>query len=251
MDGSWRCRLCRWKERTPVSHSTLKHVDPLRAEAPTEEPAPANRPRVDLSTFDNSWYDPGRGRAVRAIWYGVNLLVFASSVVPFSGPKRWLLRLFGAKVGRDVVIKPRVNIKYPWRVEIGDNAWIGEGVWLDSLTTIRIGSHCCISQGAYLCTGSHDWHSSSFDLIVKPITLEQGVWICCRALVLGGVTLADHSILAAGSTLTHDTQPYTVYRGNPAEPIRLTPAAEDAGAITEPASGQTGSAPAQNPAGQT
>lgn len=153
------------------------------------------------------------------MWYFVNALVFLSPFVPFYGLKRMALRLFGARVGHGVIIKPRVNIKYPWRVTIGDNVWIGEGAWLDSLGDIRIGANCCVSQGAYFCTGNHDWSSTSFDLIIKPIVLEEGCWIGCRATLLGGATLGSHAVVSAGSVFSGEAEAYTIYRGNPAEPI--------------------------------
>jgi len=76
-----------------------------------------------------------------------------------------------------VVFKPSINVKYPWKLEIGDHSWIGEGAWLDSLAPIRIGSNCCISQGVYFCTGNHDWTDPAFGLIVKPIVIEDGAWV--------------------------------------------------------------------------
>ncbi len=166
--------------------------------------------RVNLAGFDNSWYSPGRSFFVQTLWYLVNALFFQNPLNVSSASKVVLLRWFGAKVGRGVVIKPSVNIKYPWRLELGDNVWVGERAWLDSLTTISIGDNVCISQGAYLCTGNHDWSDVHFGLIVKPIVAEAGVWIGARSVILPGVTLRSHSIVAAGSVVGEDTEPYTV-----------------------------------------
>src|SRR5207249_2014007 len=107
----------------------------------------------------------------RTLWYGINAIVFDSWFFPFYGIKRFLLRAFGGNIGNGVVIKPRVNIKYPWKLSIGAYSWIGERVWIDSLGLIRIGAHCCISQGVYLCTGNHDWSDPLFSLVVEPITI--------------------------------------------------------------------------------
>ena len=198
-------------------------MTPIPAQAPAsgsprrEVSAPPGT--VDLSSFSSAWYDPGRGFIVRTLWYFINAVVFVSPLVPVYGLKRMLLRLFGARVGHGVAIKPRVNIKYPWRVTLGDNVWIGEGAWLDSLADIRIGANCCVSQGAMLCTGNHDWSSTSFDLIVRPIVLEQGSWVGCRATVLGGATMRSHAILTVGSILVGEAEPYTIYRGNPATAV--------------------------------
>src|SRR6202008_897922 len=112
-----------------------------------------------------------------------------SSSIPGTRHRRLLLRMFGAQIGRRVVLKPRMRVKFPWRLRVGDDAWIGEDVWIDNLAEGNIGSPCCISQGAYLCKGSHDWASMEFDLIVKPIVLRNHTWICARAVLSPGVTV--------------------------------------------------------------
>jgi putative colanic acid biosynthesis acetyltransferase WcaF len=175
--------------------------------------------KVSLSSFNNSWYKPGSSLK-RFIWYFKNLFLFKSPVPwPYSW-KRFALRFYGAKVGKRVIIKPSVNIKYPWFLEIGDNVWIGEEVWIDNLAKIKIGNDVCISQGALLLTGNHNYKKSSFDLIVEPITIEDGVWVGAKAVVCPGVTMNSHSILTAGSVLTKDTEAYTIYQGNPAVAVR-------------------------------
>jgi putative colanic acid biosynthesis acetyltransferase WcaF len=175
--------------------------------------------KVSLSSFNNSWYKPGSSLK-RFIWYFKNLFLFKSPVLwPYSW-KRFALRFYGAKVGKRVIIKPSVNIKYPWFLEIGDNVWIGEEVWIDNLAKIKIGNDVCISQGALLLTGNHNYKKSSFDLIVEPITIEDGVWVGAKAVVCPGVTMNSHSILTAGSVLTKDTEAYTIYQGNPAVAVR-------------------------------
>lgn len=128
--------------------------------------------------------------------------------------------MFGAKIGRGVVIKPGVNIKYPWKLQVGDYSWIGERTWIDNLDNITIGANCCISQGALLLCGNHDYSKTTFDLITKPITLEDGVWIGAQSIVTGGVVCKSHSVLAAGSLASKDMEEYSVYRGNPAVRIK-------------------------------
>ncbi|MGD9731529.1 MAG: putative colanic acid biosynthesis acetyltransferase [Desulfamplus sp.] len=176
--------------------------------------------RIEHSKFDNSWYNPGQGFIVRIVWYFVNAIFFQSSLCPSSSIKVFLLKLFGAKIGKCVRLKPSINIKYPWNLEIGDYSWIGENVWLDSLAPIKIGNNVCISQGAYLCTGNHDWKDQAFGLIIKPIVIEDGVWVGARAIVLPGVTMATHSIATAGSVIAKNTEPYAIYSGNPAAKIK-------------------------------
>lgn len=175
--------------------------------------------RTDLSSFDNSWYRPGASLFRRAMWFCFHAAFF-SSRFPVNGCKLFLLRAFGAKIGRGVVVKPSVNIKSPWLLELGDYVWIGEHAWIDNLVTVKIGSHCCISQGALLLTGNHNYKKSSFDLLTGSITLEDGAWIGAKAIVCPGVTCGSHSLLMVGSVATKSLDAYGIYQGNPAVKIR-------------------------------
>src|SRR5215831_12221797 len=119
---------------------------------------PSRRRRIsviDLSKYKHS-YHPGRPWIVCAAWFLVGLPLLRCSVLPSSGLRRWLLRLFGAEIGEGAVIKPGVRVKYPWLLRIGRHCWIGEDCWIDNLAQVSLGSNVCLSQGAYLCTGSHD-----------------------------------------------------------------------------------------------
>lgn len=175
---------------------------------------------VKLVNFDNSWYNPGRGFLVRMVWVLLNALFLQNPLNPSSMLKILLLRAFGGRIGKGVVLKPSISVKYPWNLRIGDFSWVGEHAWLDSLAPIEIGNNCCISQGAYFCTGNHDWNDPSFGLIVKPITVEDGGWVGARAIVLPGVTVKTHSIVSAGSVVSKDTEPFTIYAGNPALKVK-------------------------------
>jgi putative colanic acid biosynthesis acetyltransferase WcaF len=174
---------------------------------------------VDLSTFNNSWYKPG-SRVKRFFWYFINLLFFKSGLFPFYGLKVFLLKLFGAKIGTGVCIKPHVNIKYPWLLDIGNHVWIGENVWLDNLSMVTIGNHVCISQGALLLCGNHDYTQKSFDLFVKPIIINDGVWVGAKCIVFGGVICASHSVFAAGSHVSISSEAFCIYAGNPIVKIK-------------------------------
>lgn len=177
------------------------------------------------STVDNSKYrtthQPGAGYFKRIIWYFTNLLFFKSAWNFSSALKCHLLSLFGAKVGRGVVIKPGVSIKYPWKLVIGDHAWIGEDCWIDNLSEVYIGSSVTLSQGSLLLTGSHDHTKSSFDFLSHPIQLEHGVWIGARAVVYGGVVAHSHAVLGINAVAEFDLEPYTIYKGNPAVPVLM------------------------------
>ncbi len=176
--------------------------------------------RTDLSAYNNDWYNPGASTLKRTLWYFVNALLFINPLNPVSSLKVKLLRLFGARVGKGVTLKPNVNIKYPWLLEIGDHVWIGEGVWIDNLAPVSIGSHVCISQGALLLTGNHNYKKKTFDLMVGKITLADGAWIGAKSVVCPGVTCGSHSVLAVGSVAGKDLKPYFIYQGNPAVPVR-------------------------------
>lgn len=174
---------------------------------------------TDLSLYSTGGYNPGNP-IKRLLWYFTNVLFFINPLNPSSGIKVLLLRLFGAKIGKDVVIKPAVNIKYPWMLSIGNHTWIGEKVWIDNLAQVNIGEHCCISQGAMLLCGNHNFSKVTFDLITKPITLENGSWVGAFAIVAPGVTLRSHSVLAVNSVATRDLDPYSIYQGNPAQKVK-------------------------------
>jgi putative colanic acid biosynthesis acetyltransferase WcaF len=175
--------------------------------------------KTKLSSFDNDWYKPGGTLFKRTLWYFINIWFFKSGL-PFYGIKIFILRLFGAKVGKGVVIKPHVSIKYPWHLFIGDNVWIGENVWIDNLTTVILKDNSCVSQGALLLCGNHNYKKSTFDLMVLPITLEEGAWAGAKTVVCPGVKLGSHSLLTAGSTATTNLEAYWVYQGNPAQKVK-------------------------------
>lgn len=178
-----------------------------------------SKSKTNLSSFDNKEYNPGSKIKI-LLWYFVNHLIFKTYWFPVQGLKRFLLRLFGAKLGKGVVLKPGLNIKYPWFLEIGHHCWIGEDVWIDNLTFVTIANDVCLSQGCLLLTGSHNYKKSSFNLIVKPIHLGSGSWIGAKAIVCQGVSVGANSILSVGSVAMSDLEPNYIYKGNPALKIR-------------------------------
>jgi putative colanic acid biosynthesis acetyltransferase WcaF len=179
-----------------------------------------NNPIVDLANYRITGYVPGAGPLRRGLWYIANALVLSGSLFPFYGPKRALLRLFGAQIGEAVIIKPRVNIKHPWRLTVGDHCWIGEGVWIDNLVEITIGNNVCISQEAYLLTGNHNYKSPAFDLMTKPVRIDDGAWIGARGIVCPGVVVGCNAVLTVGSVLTQNAKTNGIYSGNPAQLVK-------------------------------
>lgn len=174
---------------------------------------------TQLDKYNNSGYKPGFFLK-RAIWYLVNVIFFKSNLSLINSLKIVVLKLFGARIGKDVIIKPGVSIKYPWKLQVGNNVWIGEGVWIDNLGNVFIDDHVCLSQGAMLLCGNHDYKKSTFDLLIGEIYIEEGVWIGARAILGPGVKCRSHAVLTVGSVANSDLDPFTIYTGNPARQIR-------------------------------
>ena len=135
----------------------------------------------------------------RILWYVVSIIFFENSIPWPSYVRSRMLIIFGAKLGKRVIIKCHVQIKYPWNLLIGDDAWIGEKVWIDNLGKVSIGSNTCLSQSVHIITGSHDFNNVGFDLIVKPIVIGNSCWIAAGSMVLQGVVVADNSLVYARS----------------------------------------------------
>ena len=176
--------------------------------------------KTDFSTFKDE-VSPGFFRKFRyLIWLLVSNVIFLTNIPYPNILKVVLLRAFGAKIGRKVVIKPWVKIKFPWNLSIADHVWLGEEVWIDNISMVTISSHVCVSQGAFLLTGNHNYSKSYFPLISKPILIEEGVWVCAKAVVTGGVTLKSHSILSLGCIATKDLDSYYIYGNFPLKKIK-------------------------------
>ncbi len=175
---------------------------------------------MDLSHYEQHGYSRGRAGWIILLWWLVQATLFRCSPYPLHGFRRALLRLFGAKIGRNVLIRADAKFYFPWRVEIGDFSWIGSGVMLYSLERITVGAHCVISQEAYLNTGNHDIAAPHFDLIVKPIVIQDHVWVGTRAFVNLGVTIHDGAVIGAMSVVTKDMPANMVCVGNPCRPCK-------------------------------
>jgi putative colanic acid biosynthesis acetyltransferase WcaF len=173
---------------------------------------------IDLSQFENGAFKRGVPAWKEAVWWVVRAVFFAHAVPVPSVVKVWLLRVFGARVGRGVVIRSRVNITFPWRFECGDHVWIGDEVMILSLAGVRLGSSVCVSQRAFLCTGSHDFRKVGFDLVTRPIEVGDGCWIGAQAFVAPGVTFGAGSRCGAGAVVTKDVEAGVTVNGVPARP---------------------------------
>lgn len=170
---------------------------------------------TDLSKFDvGSYKSAPRWKVL--LWYPINYLIF-DSIIPWPYTfKAALLRLLGAKVGQGLIIKTKVRIKNPWYLHIGANCWIGESVWIDNLVMVEIGDNVCLSQGALLLTGNHDYTLTDFPYRLGKIKLEDGVWIGAKSVVCPGVKCKSHSILTVNSVASKNLEARGIYTGNPA-----------------------------------
>jgi putative colanic acid biosynthesis acetyltransferase WcaF len=191
---------------------------------PNPNPPPdldgCDRAWVDLSRYDQSFFDRGRPTVVILLWWFVQAVCFPLTLHNMSGIRCALLRLFGATIGTGVVIRPTARVTYPWKVAIGDHSWIGDDVVLYSLDRITIGAHTVISQECYLCTGSHDISDRTFNLKTTPITIGHGVWIATDCFVAPGVTIGSNTVVGARSSVFRDLPPAMVAWGNPCKAMR-------------------------------
>jgi putative colanic acid biosynthesis acetyltransferase WcaF len=169
--------------------------------------------------FNKSGYQVGASQLKIILWYLTNIFFIKSGIIPCSAILVQILRLFGAQIGKDVRIKPCISIKYPWKLKLGDHSWLGD-CYIENLEEVIIGKNVCVSQYALLLTGNHNYSLTTFDLITKPIILEDGVWIAAKATVCPGVTVKSHAVLTASSVATKDMDSYYIYQGNPAIKIK-------------------------------
>ena len=173
----------------------------------------------DLSRFSVPPGFRGRSAVVAQLWWLTHATLFACSPQPLYAWRAFLLRLFGARLGRDVKIRPSARITYPWKVTIGDNAWIGDRAELYSLERIEIGADACVSQDCYLCAGSHDYRRVDFAYACAPILIGAEAWVAAGSFVAPGVTVGAGTVIGARSLVLADTAPASIYAGSPARRI--------------------------------
>lgn len=155
-----------------------------------------------LAEFTGAGYDKGRPVFVQALWLAASGVI-QLWCVPVS-VRCAVLRAFGAEIGHGVLLRHRVRIHWPWKLRIGRDSWIGEGTWILNLEPVTIGSDVCISQDVFVCTGSHDRRSPSFEFDNAPISIADGAWVAARATILRGVTIGRRAIVGATSLVTQD-----------------------------------------------
>lgn len=173
-----------------------------------------NKIRLDL--YDQTGYSRGRNGVIVLLWWLVQGSIFRFSFHQMYGWRKWLLTLFGAKLGKGVKIRSSAKFTYPWKVKIGDHSWIGDNVEFYSLDSVTVGNHCVVSQNTYLCTGSHQLNDPAFGLITKPIVIKDGAWIASDVFVYPGVTINEMAIAGARSTVIKDIPANEIHAGYPA-----------------------------------
>ncbi len=161
----------------------------------------------------------GRSKICVQLWWLAQATLFALSPQPLYGWRAWLLRLFGARIGRRTVIRPSVKIPYPWKLTIGDYCHIGDEVHLYTYGEIEIGDRAVVSQRSYICTGSHDHTSPTFDLFAKKIVIEAETWVAMDVFVAPGVTIGRGAVVGARSSVFHDVPPGAISVGTPARVV--------------------------------
>jgi putative colanic acid biosynthesis acetyltransferase WcaF len=174
----------------------------------------------DLTTFNVSTKFRGKSKIIVQLWWIINATLFSWSPQFMYGWRRFLLRAFGAKVGKNVLIRSSVKITYPWKVNVGNNSWIGDDCVLYSLGNIRIGNNVAVAHKVYFNTGGHDYQKLSFDIFAKPISIEDECWITNDVYIAPGVKVGRGSIVGARSTVLKSLPEGKICVGSPAKPIK-------------------------------
>jgi putative colanic acid biosynthesis acetyltransferase WcaF len=184
------------------------------ASNPTTDEAPF----FDLRKYDQSWFDRGRPGWYVLLWWFVQAIAFPLTPQPLNFFRRAILRLFGAQIGKGVLIRPTARFTYPWKVSIGDYSWIGDDVVFYSLDQITIGQHCILSQKSYLCTGSHDFRDPAFGLKTAAIMIGNGAWVAADCFISPGVQIGANAVIGARSSVFTSMPSGQVCWGNPCLP---------------------------------
>ncbi|WP_405410833.1 WcaF family extracellular polysaccharide biosynthesis acetyltransferase [Maribacter sp. Asnod1-A12] len=161
--------------------------------------------KVLLKDFDASnGLDRGASKFKELLWYIFKTLFFLTAIPYPSSFKIWILKTFGAKIGNGVVIKPRVNIHFPWKLNIANNVWIGEEAFLLNFEPLIIGNNVCISQRSFLCGGNHNFKNPSMPYRNGPITLKDGCWVGACSFIGPNVTIGVDTVVTVGSVVTQN-----------------------------------------------
>ena len=163
----------------------------------------------------------GENSIIEAFWIFI-FKPLVGSFIPGSKWRAFILRLFGAKLGKSIRFNSGLKIKMPWKLLIGDYCWIGEETWIDNIASVKISKNVCISQGVYLCTGNHDFKKSSFDLICRPIIIESNVWLGAKSIIGPGRRIGCGSVITIGSIIKENIPKDSIYKNNKCLKLQLS-----------------------------
>jgi putative colanic acid biosynthesis acetyltransferase WcaF len=182
---------------------------------------PENQPHkiIDLSCSGKGNYVRTKDPFVMIVWLVIEACIINNYLMPFSKVRVFLLRMFGAKIGNNCRFLHALKVKFPWNLEVGDNSWFGEDVWIYNQALIKVGSNVCISQGTFLTTGSHDL-ARDMALQVAPIIIEDGVWISSKCVVQKGLTIHRSAVVTPLSVVHKSLEAEGIYGGNPCRFIK-------------------------------
>lgn len=176
--------------------------------------------KVDFSRYKHVLFKSFSLKLKYVLWLVISNIFFLTNIPYPNSFKVFILKLFGAKIGKVAIIKPWVKIKFPWLLSLGDHVWLGESCWIDNISSVYIGNNVCISQGALLLTGNHDYTQIDFPLNSKNIIIEDGVWIGAKCIIIGGVHIETHAVLNTLSVASRNLESYTINQGHPAIKIK-------------------------------
>lgn len=160
------------------------------------------------------------GRSKGAVYaWGLCEWLFVTNALQVSSRLRVaVLRAFGARIGDGVIFRPRTRVKFPWKLEVGDDCWIGEGVWIHNQDQVTLGHDVVVSQDTMITTGSHA-HRRDMGLITRPVVIEPGAWVTSRCMVTGGVTVGRSALVGPQSVVMRDVEPGEHVAGNPLQHV--------------------------------
>ncbi len=176
----------------------------------TEEIQQLNRYRTPPT-----WH-PGASWLVQSLWFCLGAPLLSARWLPGSPWRVALLRAFGARIGSGCRLKPGLRVKFPWRLVLGHHCWLAEDAWIDNLAHVTLGDRVCLSQGAYLCTGNHNFRSPGFELLLGPITIGDDAWIAARAVLAPNAQIGHGAVVALGAVVSGAVPAGAIVRGNPA-----------------------------------
>lgn len=203
-----------------------------------EEPGKGGREQGQIAESASTHHDPDatldqallhdratspyttREKIGRVLWNYFGQKLFRCTFHNWYGLRNALLRLFGARVGSPVRIRPTVLVEQPWNLSIGDNSSIGDRAIVYCLGKVTIGAHVSVSQGAHLCAGTHDYRKLDMPLLRPPIVVEDYAWVAADAFVGPGVTVREGAILGARGVAIKDLDAWHIYSGNPAQKVK-------------------------------